>query len=164
MKMLKIISGGQTGADRAALDAGIAAGLEYGGSIPRGRRTEAGPLPLKYRNMTELASPVYRVRTEQNVIDAAATLIFTCGRPTGGTALTAQFARQHHKPYLVVDLEAQSAASAAALIRQWLKDLQPEVLNVAGPRESKCPGIRQKVYTVLQKALPRKRGRRERPA
>jgi hypothetical protein len=156
MKLVKIISGGQTGADQAALDAAIAVGLDYGGAIPRGRKTEAGPLPAKYRRMTELKSPLYRVRTRQNVLNTDGTLIFTYGLPTGGTGLTVRLAQQHDKPFLLVDLE--TSASAAALILAWLKKVNPVILNVAGPRESEHPGTYQKVFSILQKVLPHKRG------
>jgi hypothetical protein len=159
MKPTKIISGGQTGADRAALDAAIDSGMDYGGAIPRGRKTENGPLDAKYRKMTELQSPQYAVRTKQNVLTADGTLIFTYGDPTGGSGLTVNLAQQHHKPFLVVDLEMETADSAAALITGWLKNMRPAVLNVAGPRESEHPETYQTVYTILQKVLPRKRGK-----
>jgi hypothetical protein len=158
MKLVKIISGGQTGADNAALDAAIDSKMDYGGAIPRGRKTAAGPLAAKYKKMTELESPLYRVRTKQNVLTADGTLIFTYGNPSGGTGLTVRLAQQHAKPFLVVDLEMETAASAAALITAWLKKANPAVLNVAGPRESEHPGTYQKVFSILQKVLPRKRG------
>jgi hypothetical protein len=157
MKIIKIISGGQTGADQAGLDAAIASGVDYGGALPRGRKTEAGPLPAKYRKMTELQSPLYRVRTRQNVLSADATLIFTYGIPTGGTGLTVRLAQHYVKPFLLVDLAAESIASAAVLAAAWLRKLNPAVLNVAGPRESEHPGTYQKVFTILHKVLPRKR-------
>jgi hypothetical protein len=159
MKLVKIISGGQTGADRAALDAAIDSGMDYGGAVPQGRKTENGPLAAKYRKMTELQSPQYAVRTRQNVLNADGTLIFTYGNPTGGTGLTVSLAQQHDKPFLVVDLEMETAASAAALITAWLKKTRPAVLNVAGPRESEHPDAYQKVFSILQKVLPRKRSR-----
>lgn len=158
MKLVKIISGGQTGADRAGLDAAIDSGMDYGGAIPLGRKTEAGPLPAKYRQMTELKTPLYRVRTRQNVLNADATLIFSYGAPTGGTGLTVRLAQQYDKPFLLVDLETESSASAAALITAWLKKVNPAVLNVAGPRESEHPGTYEKVFSILYKVLPHKRG------
>jgi hypothetical protein len=159
MKLVKIISGGQTGADRAALDVAIDSGMDYGGAVPMGRKTENGPLAAKYRKMTELQSPQYAVRTKQNILTADGTLIFSYGNPSGGSGLTVRMAQQHDKPFLVVDLEMETAASAATLITAWLKKANPAVLNVAGPRESEHPGTYQKVFIILQKVLPRKRGK-----
>ena len=84
---VKVISGGQTGVDRAALDAAIELGLDYGGSVPKGRKAEDGPIDEKYGKLTELGSLDYRVRTQKNVTDSDATLIITMGRFPGGTAL-----------------------------------------------------------------------------
>lgn len=134
---MKIISGGQTGVDRAALDVAIAMGIPHGGWCPRGRLAEDGPIPDCYK-LRETNSPDYPVRTEQNVLDSEATLILTRGRPTGGTELTLRLARRHGKPHLVVDLSDPPAASVVA---DWLAEQAVETLNIAGPRESQCPGI-----------------------
>jgi len=107
-KPLKLISGGQTGADRAALDVAIELGLDYGGAIPKVRIAEDGPLDSKYENMTELDTPDYDARTEKNVLVADATLIFTDGVLGGGSALTIACARKHNKPFLHIDLCAVS--------------------------------------------------------
>jgi len=150
---MKIISGGQTGVDVAALDAAMESGLEYGGSLPRGRLTENGPLPARYRKMRELSSPQYPVRTEQNVKDAAATLIFSRGKPESGTALTIGMARKHKKPYLHIDLAARRDVEIIDEVRDWLVETNPAVLNVAGNRESKAPGIYRRVYNLLRQIL-----------
>jgi hypothetical protein len=134
---LTIISGGQTGVDRGALDAAIALGIPYGGRCPRGRLAEDGRIPSRYR-LTESESPLYRVRTEQNVLDTDATLILARGRVTGGTRLTRELARSHGKPCLVVDLAGGGDAGA---VRRWLAAQGVSKLNVAGPRESQSPGI-----------------------
>ncbi len=148
---MKIISGGQTGSDRAALDAAIESGMEYGGSIPRGRLAEDGQIdPIKYADLTELESDSYLVRTRKNVEDADATLAFTNGALTGGTQKTIEFAKEFRKPYLHVNFQAISADQAAAEIAKWLNMIHPGVLNVAGPRESGSPGIYSKVYEVLK--------------
>ena len=97
LKKLKIISGGQTGADRAGLDAARELGLDYGGAVPRGRLTEAGPLPAYYDRMEELETSSYPARTEKNVRDADITLIFTRGELSSGTALTLVLARRFRK-------------------------------------------------------------------
>jgi len=155
MKMLlkKIISGGQTGADRAALDAAIACGMDYGGSIPRGRNAEDGSIDRRYEKLVELDSAMHRVRTEQNVMDADATLIFTRGEATGGTALTVQYAQQYKKPFLLVDVMDTGTDEAAVGIEKWLDETRPTVLNVAGPRESKSPGMYGTVYHILAELL-----------
>jgi hypothetical protein len=133
----KIVSGGQTGVDRAALDAAIELGIAHGGWCPLGRRAEDGAIPQRYR-LEEIGSADYAVRTERNVIDSDATLILCRGRLSSGTDLTRQFARQHGKPCLVVDLDRPPSSEE---IRSWLAGKRPEVLNVAGPRESQNPGI-----------------------
>ncbi|MCD6446738.1 MAG: putative molybdenum carrier protein, partial [Candidatus Marinimicrobia bacterium] len=85
--MTKIISGGQTGADRAGLDAAMELNIPVGGWCPKGRKSEDGPIDNKYP-LQETTSGDYRVRTERNVKESDGTLIFTLGKPTGGTALT----------------------------------------------------------------------------
>jgi hypothetical protein len=141
----KIISGGQTGVDRAALDAAIAVGCEHGGSCPQGRKAEDGPIPDRYQ-LTELSSPIYAVRTEQNVVDADATLILHFGLVSGGTELTCRMAEKHARPCLVVDLTQPLDAGG---IQTWLHENHVQCLNVAGPRESSSPGIRDAAYVLL---------------
>jgi len=150
---MKIISGGQTGADRAGLDAAIKLGLDYGGYIPRGRMTERGPLSFKYKRMTELSSRGYRLRTIRNVLKADATLIFCSGSPSGGTALTLRTARAAEKPCLLVNFRNLDTKGAAQAIKTWIGELKPTILNVAGPRESKSRGMHKKVLAVLLIAL-----------
>ncbi len=133
----RIVSGGQTGVDRAALDVALARGLGCGGWVPRGRRAEDGPLPARYP-VKESESDEYVVRTRLNVRDSDATLIVTRGAPTGGTALTIHFARELRRPWLVVDLDRDNDPEPA---RRWLDEHRVRVLNVAGPRESTIPGI-----------------------
>lgn len=146
----RIISGGQTGADRGALDAAIELGIEHGGHCPAGRRAEDGRIPERFR-LIETASSDYAVRTEKNVLDADGTLLVTRGTPTGGSALTAALARKHGRPLLHLDLD--SAADPVAAFREWLDARAIPCLNVAGPRESSCPGIAQDVRSLLVRAL-----------
>lgn len=134
---MKIVSGGQTGADRGALDAAIAMGIPHGGWCPRGRLAEDGRIGDRYE-LSETESPEYSVRTEQNVLDSDATLILCRGRPRGGTDLTRQLAERHGRPCMVVELDHPPPAEE---VRNWLRAEQVEVLNVAGPRESQSPGI-----------------------
>jgi len=137
IRLRKIVSGGQTGVDRGALDAAIALGIPHGGWCPRGRLAEDGRIPDRYE-LSETDSPKYAARTERNVLDSDATLILCRGRPTGGTELTLHLARQHGKPHLLVDLDDPPKL---AEVRRWLEDEQVALLNVAGPRESQSPGI-----------------------
>lgn len=134
---MRIISGGQTGVDRAALDAAIELGIPHGGWCPLGRLAEDGPIPDRYQ-LRETESPEYVVRTERNVVDSDATLILHRGRISGGTKLTLQLARRYNKPHFAVDLDA---ATDPAELRRWLAEHGVETLNVAGPRESQSPGV-----------------------
>ena len=150
---MKVIPGGQTGVDRAALDAAIELGLDYGGSVPKERRAEDGPIDEKYGKLTELGSLDYRVRTQRNVTDSDATLIITRGRLSGGTMLTAKLASTQHKLYLVVDLKKMDEARTLGEATVWLNRVRPRVLNVAGPRESEVPGIYGTAYRFLRLLL-----------
>jgi hypothetical protein len=154
----RIISGGQTGADRGGLDAAMALGIPHGGSCPKGRRAEDGEIPGRYR-LREMASRDYRARTKQNVLDSDGTVIFTPGRPSGGSAFTVSVARESHKPFLHVDLDtlATNPGEVAQRFRAWLAAHEVRVLNVAGARESKAPGIQGMVARFLQAALPHER-------
>lgn len=150
---MKIISGGQTGADRAGLDAARKLGLEYGGKVPRGRRTEDGKLSPKYSGMSETESPGYRRRTFENVRDADATLIFYMGTIMGGTELTRRLTRLIGRPCLLLDLKAADEDESVRFIRSWLKKIRPKILNIAGSRESGVFGIYKKTYRILLRSL-----------
>ena len=146
---MKIISGGQTGVDRAALDVAIDFGIPCGGWCPKGRRSEDGTIPDKYP-MQETPSPHYEERTEWNVRDSDGTLILTIGKPTGGTALTIEFATKHDRPCLVVDLnEPVNPASVA----KWIIQEKISILNDAGPRGSSNPQIYGLAVDLLKQAL-----------
>ena len=145
----KVISGGQTGVDRAALDVALAAGLHIGGWCPKGRRAEDGMIPMRYP-LQETPSPHYAQRTQWNVRDADGTLILTRHDPRGGTARTIHTARRFHKPYRVIDLTTQPDPHDVA---SWISHVGMTVLNVAGPRESTCPGIYREVFDWLQEML-----------
>lgn len=145
---MKIISGGQTGADRAALDAAIVLGIPHGGWIPKGRKTEAGPLPSFYR-LKEHPSSRYRDRTERNILTADATLICSFGPLSGGSALTQALAIRHDRPFLHIDFEQVPPLDSVFWVERWLARIHPQTLNVAGPRASSAPRIYQSVYDLL---------------
>jgi hypothetical protein len=142
----KILSGGQTGVDRAALDVALELGLACGGWCPRGRRAEDGSIPERYP-LTETSSRAYPQRTKCNVLDSDGTLILTRGRPTGGTALTIKIAAEWGKPYLVMDL---SRNADPELVRAWRCAHHIRILNVAGARESESPGIYDQAALFLR--------------
>ena len=148
----KIISGGQTGADRAGLDAALEARFPCGGWCPKGRKAEDGRIPDKYP-LTETGSADYIKRTEKNVVDSDGTVVFTYGRPTGGSKVTVKYAGKHKKPCLCIDLDVGSAEQMVEKLNQWIKQNQIEALNVAGSRGSKSPGIYEKVYGIMKKVL-----------
>ncbi len=145
----RVVSGGQTGVDRAALDAALQLGLPCGGWCPRGRRAEDGPIAPCYP-LRETPSEDYAQRTEWNVRDSDATLVLTGGRPAGGTALTIWMARRLGKPVLVLDLVARPDPHA---VRSWAEGAGVATLNVAGPRESQQPGIHAQALPFLVQAL-----------
>lgn len=130
-----IVSGGQTGVDRAALDVALELGLVCGGWCPRGRRAEDGAIPSHYP-LHETPSPDYRQRTTWNVRDSDGTLVLAWGEPQGGSARTVRVAVRLGKPVLVIDLSVEPECDRA---REWLAARKVRVLNVAGPRQSEAP-------------------------
>jgi hypothetical protein len=149
MLIKKIISGAQTGADRAALDFAIKNDIPHDGWVPKGRIAEDGIIPEKY-NVHEAPSKDYERRTELNVVHSDGTLILTHGELSGGSALTRTFAQKHKKPYLYINLFATPAFKASTDITRWINQHGIEILNVAGPRASKDPNIYDATLQILE--------------
>jgi hypothetical protein len=149
MTITKIISGGQTGADRGALDAAIKLGIPHGGWVPAGRKTEAGPLPEEYR-LIEMLSSSYSERTKQNVIESDGTLILSHGKLTGGSALTKEYAAGLMRPCLHIDLDTVAVFQAALTIKNWIRENDLKILNVAGPRASEDPKIYEAAIAIIE--------------
>lgn len=143
-----IVSGGQTGADRAALDFAIKNGYTHGGWAPRGREAEDGLIPPKYQ-LAELVDGGYRQRTRRNLQDSDGTLIVNLGELEGGSLATQVLAQKQGKPHLLVPLDAGVTEVAVANVLAWLREHAVTVLNVAGPRESKRPGIYDQTVNLL---------------
>ena len=156
MRIIKIISGGQTGCDTAALDAAIYCNLSHGGWCPKNRKQEKGKkIPLLY-HLTETDSTDYLKRTEANTIDSDSTIIFFYGTLTGGSAKTALLCTKHKKPYYCFDLESTSKERIITLTKDWFNGVLVEtmppqncVLNVAGTRESEAPRIKKTVMALM---------------
>lgn len=149
IRLTRIVSGGQTGVDRAALDVALRLRVSHGGWCPRGRRAEDGVIDDHYQ-LIETEEREYRFRTERNVIDSDATLILYRHKISGGTLLTKQYAKTHDKELECVDL-AQPAFPE--LVLHWIMVANVSVLNVAGPRESTSPGIYQQAYDYFLKIV-----------
>ncbi len=150
--LTQIVSGGQTGADRAALDVAIKLNIPHGGWISKGRLTEAGPLPKIYQ-LREMAVSDYPSRTRQNIIDSHGTAIISRGPLSGGSKLTQSFARVKGKPNCHIDLLTQDTFEAAIILQSFITENQISVLNVAGPRASHDPGIYFEVKAIMEATL-----------
>lgn len=145
----KIISGGQTGADQAALDVAIKFNIPHGGWIPKGRKTEAGSLPEKYQ-LTEMETADYRERTKKNIEMSTGTAIISRGDLTGGSKLTRTHARVVSRPHIYLDLLTTDDFEAAIFLKSFVLENQIQVLNVAGPRLSHSPWIYNDVKTLME--------------
>ncbi len=149
LNLEKVISGAQTGADRAALDAALELGIPTGGWVPKGRRAEDGRVPDTYDTLKECDTRNYATRTALNVRDSDATLIISKGPLTGGSKLTLQIAERYGRPVLHIDLGSNGIAEAAKAVAEWLAGFECRVLNVAGPRASGDPAIYELARDLL---------------
>lgn len=152
----KIISGGQTGVDRAALDAAIAVNIPHGGFCPKGRRAEDGAIPKKY-NLSETESAAYSIRTKLNISESDGTLILISNFPvdySSGTLLTIREINLQKKPNLLLNL-LESDSKNLITAEKWIKENNIVILNIAGPRESQSTGIYDLSFTFLQALLQR---------
>jgi predicted Rossmann-fold nucleotide-binding protein len=149
MGLQRIISGGQTGVDRAALDAAMEAHIPCGGWCPKGRKAEDGTIPERYP-LDETESTDYAARTRRNVRDSDGTLVLTRGGIEGGTAETVYNAQRMKKPCLQIDFDNELDV---APVLAWIQQHNISVLNVAGPRESKCHGIYADALSFLRRVL-----------
>lgn len=148
----KIISGGQTGVDRGALDAALECGFPCGGWCPAGRLAEDGVLDRRYP-LQELVGGDYTARTLRNVLDSDATLIVHYGPMRGGTLQTWEFCREYSRPVCCVDAAATDIDTAAESVRQFIKQHAVGVLNVAGPRASQWPAGYAWAHRLVQRLI-----------
>jgi hypothetical protein len=152
MGLEKIITGGQTGADQGALDAAIEAGIAHGGWVPKGRRTEKGPLSKRYR-LREMKTENKLRRTEMNLFEAQGTLIISRGKPNGGPELIHQLAGEHGFPCFHLDLAKDISVDVVGKVKAWVDQNKIKVLHVAGPKESKLPGIHGITFDIVSQII-----------
>lgn len=146
-----ILSGGQTGVDRAALDYALKNNIVCGGWCPKDRLAEDGQIPKKYP-LREASAKSYSWRTELNVRDSDATLVISDGAIGNGTELTIKMAVSMQKPMMIIDLDKKDDYLEEKF-NNWLAENNVETLNIAGPRESSNPGIYEKAYQLLKQLL-----------
>ena len=148
MKAVKIISGGQTGVDRAALDVALRHGINCGGWCPAGRLDEFGKIPDHYP-VRELQGGGFSERTLQNVKHSDGTVVIYQVELRGGTEQTIRFCVALERPYQLIDASKFSAEDAAKLIADFVRKNKIGILNVAGPRQSEWP----EGYDYVSRAL-----------
>jgi hypothetical protein len=148
----KIISGGQIGAEQAALDVAIKLGISHGGWIQKGRRTQRWILPDKYK-LNEMPTASYKDRIEKNVTDSEGTVIISHGRLTGGSDYSYKMAKKHNRPCLHMDLKETPVRVAAAKVNSWILENDIEVLNVAGAKASEDSKIYDDTLSVIEGAI-----------
>ena len=148
----KIISGGQTGTDQGALDAALELNHPCGGWCPKGRQSETGPIPKKYPLKVH-NSAGYRARTETSAHESDGTLIFTHGKPIGGTKLTIDLFHKYKKPVFIVDFHSDPVHKITEQAFHWGLQNKIHTLNVAGPKEKSFPKTQKKVKAIILEIL-----------
>lgn len=166
-KISVIISGGQTGADRGGLDFAISADIKHGGWCPLGRKAEDGIIPDKY-SLKETTVILYPARTRMNIRDSDATIVFSSNLNSKGTILTTRLCQELRKPYITIlipqtNLKQYPNQEICDQILEWLKTTKPSILNIAGSRESHCPGLGKFVKQILSKILTNSKKEKEWP-
>ena len=151
---LTVISGGQTGVDRGALDAALSIGAPCGGWCPAGRKAEDGPIAALYP-LTEMPTPDYLARTRRNVEASDGTLIITFGVPSGGTKRTAEFCQRLNRPHLIIDAAATTVDDGVRKAVEFVKGRVVRRLNVAGPRASNEPRGYEYAFQLVSRLLAR---------
>ncbi|MCB2208548.1 MAG: putative molybdenum carrier protein [Bacteroidetes bacterium] len=151
MNRIKIISGGQSGVDRAALDFALKFGIECGGWCTKGRKAEDGTIDGKYP-LQETDDTTYKTRTKLNVRDSDGTLILYDGELDDGTLLTMELAQKLEKPLLKIDLSGENDRNLQK-VSNWINSNYLKIINMAGPRESNSPGIYVETLHFLEKLL-----------
>jgi hypothetical protein len=159
LELLSIISGGQTGVDRGALDAALDLGAECGGWCPAGRLAEDGEIPERYP-VVELANAGYAERTAQNVADSDGTLIISNGEPIGGTGETVERCVEKEKPYLIINYKEMPTVDAAEKALNFVRNHHIRRLNVAGPRASQWPRGHEIACQIVSAILRRFSGQK----
>lgn len=149
-----VISGGQTGVDRASLDVALEMGVRCGGWCPQDRLAEDGTIASRYP-LKELAGGDYAERTRRNVVDSDATVVIYFGYLEGGTKLTVEFCEQAHKPLLLIDASSEQFSSAIDKMLQFTEEYRIKTLNIAGPRASKQPDAYAYTKALLTTYLER---------
>jgi hypothetical protein len=154
-RRLWIVTGGQSGVDRAALDVALALDLPVRGWCPKGRVAEDGRIPERYP-LQESASEDPALRTELNAWDSDGTLVVSKGLPKDGTPLTEEVAKRYGRPFLYIDLDAELTDATVTGFRHWVQDNNIRILNIGGPRESHQPGV---IYSRAKQIIERLLGK-----
>lgn len=145
----KIISDGQTGADRAALDVAIKFNIPHGGWIPKGRKAEDDLLPDRYQ-LQEMPTNSYHASIKKNILDSDGTLIFIRGAPKPEIKFARMIAFQHKKHFLFISLNKTTTYDAASLILSWIRQQNIAALNVSGPKTSEDKKLNEDVFRILE--------------